>query len=118
MEHRKRAAEGELQNLSQDLKESLINYNHYYTDNIQKKRQERLMAQLQQHAPAFRSNHTVEELIEKAVVSWGEAPDANMETFACEEALDCMLAIYKVSTLGPGAMSHSGHASILDLVQR
>lgn len=73
--------------------------NHYYTDNIQKKRQERLTAQLRQHAPADRSQFTFDHrnLIDQAVASWGQAPDANMENFACEEALDCMLAIYKVS---------------------
>lgn len=100
MECRERAAMRELHNLIDDLNGCLINYNHYYTDNIQKKRQDRLMTQLQRHAPAdYAAKGVVDtkKLIEQAVKSWGEAPDANMEDFACEEALDCMLAIYKVS---------------------
>lgn len=99
---RKSAAMDELRNLVEDLNRGLLNYNHYYTDNIQKKRQERLVAQLRRHAPsdisALESKLITKKLIDQAMGTWSEAPEADMEDFACEEALDCMLAIYKVSS--------------------
>ncbi|KAJ4414972.1 hypothetical protein N0V82_007621 [Gnomoniopsis sp. IMI 355080] len=97
--HREHEALEELKNLIQDLKELPINYNHYYTDNIHKKRQDRLLTQLRGHIPAeYRVNGTVNttKVVEETVAKWGESLDADMEKFACEEALDCMIAFYKV----------------------
>lgn len=48
---RKQAALQELAKLIKDKKAAPINYNHYYTDNVHKKRADRIEAQLKKHIP-------------------------------------------------------------------
>lgn len=82
------------------MRECPINYNHYYTDTIQKKRQERLTAQLRANAPtSYLTDQIVDtaKVVEQAVSKLSKSVQPNMEEFACADAIDCMLAIYKVS---------------------
>lgn len=110
---RKQAALQELERLIKDKKAFPINYNHYYTDNVHKKRGKRIEAQLKKHIP---ENVTVnparcslgahycapqtdtKDELERAISRWGDSVSADMEDFSCEESLDCLEAIYKVST--------------------
>lgn len=108
---RKQAALQELERLIKDKKAFPINYNHYYTDNVHKKRGKRIEAQLKKHVPenltVYKTNcsmgthynapqtHTKDEL-ERVVSRWGDSVSADMEEFSCEESLDCLESIYKV----------------------
>lgn len=109
---RREAALGELDKLIQDRKDFPINYNHYYTDTVHKKRQHRITAQIREHIPedfhessqsCSAGNHypwiDVNLEVNKIVRNWAEEVTPNMEDFSCEEALDCLLAIYKVRSL-------------------
>ncbi|KAI6399614.1 hypothetical protein MCOR20_008756 [Pyricularia oryzae] len=80
-QQRKAAAHEELRKLLEDLKGFPINYNHYYTDNLHKSRQEKLKSHLKVGKPGYLEHH---------------ATNADMEEFSCEEAIECLLAIYKV----------------------
>ncbi|TGJ82147.1 hypothetical protein E0Z10_g6598 [Xylaria hypoxylon] len=91
LNERREAAIHELKEIIQDNKCAPINYNHYYTDNLQKQRGERFKAQLQ--PTDYRSNTSV---LESAVAAFSSKTAANMEKFSCEEALDCLVSIYKV----------------------
>lgn len=98
---RLQAAFEELQKLLQDRKGFPINYNHYYTDTVHKKRQERIQRQIEEKVdenysgPIF-EDHQAYDLVKQSVSSWSQSVTADMEEFSCEEALDCLLAIYKV----------------------
>lgn len=111
---RKQAALQELARLIKDKKAFPINYNHYYTDNVHKKRGKRIAEQIQQHtppAPKISGSATVCELgahyygphtdtkikLEQAVSKWADNISADMEEVSCEESLDCLEAIYKVT---------------------
>ncbi|TLD36907.1 dynamin family protein-like protein [Venturia nashicola] len=67
---REEQAMAELDRIMEDVQAYPINYNHYYTDVVKKGREKRMEA----------SNE--------------DKPD--VERHGCEEALDCLLAIYKV----------------------
>ncbi|KAI0199197.1 interferon-induced GTP-binding protein Mx [Astrocystis sublimbata] len=96
----------ELDQLVQDNKDYPINYNHYFTDNLQKRRQQKLRAQLQGVLPEpialsdfngdIYQRYDVENALEKVVSACSQKITADMEEFSCEEALDCLLSIYKV----------------------
>ncbi|KAI1742968.1 interferon-induced GTP-binding protein Mx [Xylaria scruposa] len=101
------SAFNELDQLVQDNKEYPINYNHYYTDNLQNRRQQKMRAQLQgvmpEHPTTLRCNHgqhyssyDVGKVIEQVVSACGQKTTADMDDFSCKEALDCLLSIYKV----------------------
>jgi hypothetical protein len=107
MRKQRTSAFNELTQLIQDNKEYPINYNHYFTDNIQKRRQQKMRAQLQgvlpePPAPSRCSvgNHypqyNVGNVLEKVVSAWGQRTTADMGDFSCEEALGHLLSIYKV----------------------
>lgn len=104
IKQRHQAALEELEKLLQDRTDFPINYNHYFTDIIHKKRQERLQIQLGQHADVadkyvsegFIDDEDVPHIIRDAVSKWGNSVTSDMEKFSCEEALDSLLAIYKV----------------------
>ncbi|KAI3326552.1 interferon-induced GTP-binding protein Mx [Xylariaceae sp. AK1471] len=91
---RRQAAYRELDLIWKDSRSFPINYNHYYTDTISKRRQERQKASLAQalesgaehHGlPGCQSNHTSAEVdIEKVITN-----------FTKRDALDCLFAIYK-----------------------
>lgn len=91
----------ELDKLLADAKDFPINYNHYYTDTVHMKRQQRMLEQLGDFAPddivldEWEST-SAREVIKTAVHNWGNSTTADMEDFSCEEALDCLLAIYQV----------------------
>jgi hypothetical protein len=116
---RNKSASDELNLLLKDLKNYPINYNHYYTDAINKRRARRTKALLRS---AIESSYVgvdkdsptsfnIEALVDNYVAS----SDPNMENFSCQEALDCLFAIYKVSTqpvppfTGPNSQS-TGYA--------
>ncbi|KUI58055.1 Interferon-induced GTP-binding protein Mx [Cytospora mali] len=112
LRHRRDAAFEELEKLLKDRKDYPINYNHYYTDIIVEKRKDRIQRELLKHAP--KSNNTSagsawaelpmelvtkpdeENIIHQVVSDWGRSATEDMEEFSCEEALDSLLAIYKV----------------------
>ena len=104
-------ASQELKRLIQDIQSYPMNYNHYYTDTLHKRRQERNKASLASCIEGATSHkvltgcnsnsHTSASVdVNKAVDGYSQASDPNMENISCEEALDCLFAIYKVSRLG------------------
>ncbi|KAE8453918.1 hypothetical protein EG329_007694 [Mollisiaceae sp. DMI_Dod_QoI] len=111
---RHQAAAKELKVLVAELKEYPINYNHYYTDTIAKRRQEREQIALKKAIEDAETTHTGRYNPEtgkytdfknhqitivdttKAIANFSLATKPDMNDFACEEALDCLFAIYKV----------------------
>lgn len=71
-------------------------------DTVHIKRQERMLQQLGEFAPddmdGLEWNTGPKEVIKTAISNWGNSTTADMEDFSCEEALDCLLAIYQVCT--------------------
>ncbi|KAI8953562.1 interferon-induced GTP-binding protein Mx [Xylaria longipes] len=107
MRKQRTSAFNELTQLVQDNKEHPINYNHYFTDNLQKRRQQKMRAQLQGILPEpltlsrcsvgiHYPPYDVGNALEKVVSACGQRTTADMDDFSCEEALDCLLSIYKV----------------------
>lgn len=108
LKRRREAALGELDKLIQDRNDFPINYNHYYIDNVHKKRRERIEAQIRQHIPddpqvlqkcSIGQHYTkpnIHNELSGALRRWEQDITVDMEEFSCEEALDCLLAIYKV----------------------
>lgn len=98
---RLKAALDELDKLLQDRKDFPINYNHYYTDTVHKKRQDRIQSQIETQVDGAFSNNMVRkerahDIVKESISIWSQSVTADMEAFSCEEALDCLLAIYKV----------------------
>jgi len=105
---RSREASEELARIMEDIKGYPINYNHYYTDTVKSRRQNRQRAALaetvkQASKTTMLPGHSIGDPvptttvdIEQVMKSWTDNTDRNMEKFSCEEALDCLLAIYKV----------------------
>ena len=99
----------ELKHIIEDTRSHPINYNHYYTDTISKRRQERNKSSLAsciedatsyEYADEDSSDHTSMSIdVDKAVEAFSQGIDPNMDNASCEEALDCLYAIYKVSQL-------------------
>lgn len=94
----------EMDKLLADARDFPINYNHYYTDTVHMKRQRRMLEQLGNFAPELGDiedweNASGEDIIKTAIHNWGNSTTADMEDFSCEEALDCLLAIYQVSPI-------------------
>ena len=95
----------ELDFLLEDLSEYPINYNHYYTDTINKRRQDRQKAALCKSIDGATTETYSSKKgclinsvnVEQAVANYSQNSDPDMENFSCGEALDCLLAIYKVS---------------------
>ena len=102
-------ASQELKRLIEDVQSYPMNYNHYYTDTLHKRRQQRNKASLTSCIQdATTRNQTSCNLgdhistnidVGKATDTYSKAIDRNMENISCEEALDCLFAIYKVSQL-------------------
>lgn len=110
LELRHKAALQELARLTEDTKCYPINYNHYYTDTVNKRRLQRQSESLAQcieeatsHAPVpgcSSSKHTAASVdVEQTMNKYSASVDPNMENVSCEEALDCLFAIYKVRTI-------------------
>ena len=106
---RKQRAAAELQRILEDKQDFPSVYNHYYTDNLQKsrnKRTERVLgksmeaATTHEHLPNCNSDHTSASVdVSVAVNHFQGKVDHDMERYSCEEALDCLLSMYKVSLL-------------------
>ena len=108
---RKDEALHELGRIIEDTKSYPINYNHYYTDTLHERRQERNKASLanciddatthNDLRDCYSVVHTIAKVnVNEAVEAYAKDTDPNMEIVSCEEALDCLYAIYKVSWLG------------------
>lgn len=108
---RKQASLEELAKLIKDKEAAPINYNHYYTDNVYKKRGQRIEDQIKKYVPEGLTGSTaqcnlgthvygqqtdINEKLKQAMSEWGDNITADLEEFSCEEALDCLEAIYKV----------------------
>ena len=95
----------ELEKLTEDLKSYPIDYNHYYTDTIKKRRRDRdkaaLSKYLQQSAidtPGYgsHSTHSSPRIdVDQVMKLYCSQADPEMEKHSCEEALDCLFSIYK-----------------------
>ncbi|KAF7898456.1 hypothetical protein EAF00_004902 [Botryotinia globosa] len=102
LRNRNAAAAHELDNLIVDNMNHPINYNHYYTDTIKNRQQERANAELEKCCQdASAGVETSEEVqmgpvIQKLKESLFKSTEKDMEAVACEAALDCVMAIYKV----------------------
>ena len=101
-------ASQELKRLIEDIQSYPMNYNHYYTDTLYGRRQERDKASLATCIQDAMSDNVLEGCssnkhkttsidINKATDAYSQSIDRNMENVSCEEALDCLFAIYKVS---------------------
>ena len=103
---RKEKAVAELQRLLEDKQDFPAVYNHYYTDNVQKSRNARLERDLtnsidgattHEHLPGCHSNHSSATIdVTRAIDQLQSNVKHDMERYSCEEALDCLLAMYKV----------------------
>ena len=99
----------ELKRIIEDTRSYPINYNHYYTETIYKCCQERNKkslasciedATIWEHLEGCHSTHNSARVdVDKAITAFSQDSDPNMENVSCEEALDCLFAIYKVRKL-------------------
>lgn len=105
LKHRQELALKELEQLIEDRSDFPINYNHYYTDNICKQRKDRLTADLKRNGSrAFLKTGTyngdaVQKWLARFTSAYGGKTEVDMQKVSCDEALDCLKAIYKVSFL-------------------
>lgn len=133
LQKRKHAADEELDKIMLDVRSYPINYNHYYTDNIfkcRRGREERYLADLIeknttrteiQGYPYTSKGQSygilgVDAKIDtgKVVAGFYQHRPVDMQSSACLDALDCLIAIYKVSnsftgftkSLSPHFFSH------------
>ena len=108
-------AEAELKRLWQDEQYQPITYNHYYTDNIQKDRQQRMKSVVRRAITQTRDqdwngrmhiSNTVDDVdrlmsgIERRII-------VDMDQQACEEALSGLQAYYKVKPFRSLASTNS-----------
>lgn len=78
-----------------------VTYNHYFTDNIQKARQDHTREDQAKHFKAFFGNPSGDLVnsafsMEQFLDELPQRSIESMDEFACSEAIDCMLAYYKV----------------------
>lgn len=123
-------AREELRILIEDLKGFPINYNHYYTDNLHRTGEDKLRTRLNAINPALlehrssmncsRGAHYDKFDLELVIGTLSKATresSVDMEKFSCEEALDCLHAIYKVffSSMSTrnGFKRHANHKKLL-----
>jgi len=97
-----------LKQILEDLKKYPINYNHYYTETVEKRCMDRefnSLAVCVENAttytltPECRSTHTFTHVDPKRLrreISQSKNP--NMDIHSCKSALDGLLAMYKVCT--------------------
>ncbi|KAK0261937.1 hypothetical protein LTR35_017791 [Friedmanniomyces endolithicus] len=101
---RERAIE-ELRRVLEDKRDFPATYNHYYTDNIQKARTQRMQNDLtksievatrHERMPGCNSGHTSASVdVAAAIDHFQGQVDLDMQRYSCEEALDCLLSMYK-----------------------
>lgn len=97
----------EMKKIMEDIKGYPITYNHYYTDTITKrrrKREEKLLSDCiddtteeVQHKGCYTGHKIAQIDPVKAARAYHGEINPNMEHHGCEEALDCLHSIYKVS---------------------
>jgi len=102
---RERAIE-ELRRILEDKRDFPATYNHYYTDNIQKARTQRMQNDLtksieaatrHERMPGCNSSHTSASVdVAAAIDHFQGQVDLDMQRYSCEEALDCLLSMSKV----------------------
>jgi GTPase SAR1 family protein len=96
MAERLEKANRELENLLEDRRRHAITYNHYYTDNVQKIRHDRFIERTARLLENISDSSPV-QMTKQAILNALAAPvEADMDDYACQEALDSMLAYYKV----------------------
>ncbi|KAF7870439.1 hypothetical protein EAF04_004183 [Stromatinia cepivora] len=99
---RNSAAARELGYLMEDNVNHPINYNHYYTDTVKNRQQERENADLekccQDAAEGVETSEGVQIslVVQKLKENLMKSAEKDMEVVTSEAALDCVLAIYKV----------------------
>ena len=109
LQTRSEESASELQKILIDLKSYPSTYNHYYTDTVKKRRMERGGKSLQKcieqatHkvplAGCQGGGHTTALVDAKqAARNFADSIDPDMEKHSCEEALDSLYSIYKVSS--------------------
>jgi GTPase SAR1 family protein len=108
LKQRSKAAGDELAKIMGEIKGYPINYNHYYTDSIKGRRQNRQKTAFKQtvkNASSFKKilddegcvvDYSTSIDVDQVVDELASNNDPSMESFSCEEALDCLFAIYKV----------------------
>ncbi|TGO54665.1 hypothetical protein BELL_1502g00010 [Botrytis elliptica] len=107
LKNRRKAAARELSLLVEDLSQHPINYNHYYTDNVYKRREDRRKKAMEKAVTEATSDcdmynkqgkwvSTKTTDASKLYSSYSDSTQKDMEGFSCEDALDNLLAIYKV----------------------
>ncbi|KAH6675420.1 dynamin family protein-like protein [Halenospora varia] len=107
LKERSKAAREELDLLMTEVKSYPINYNHYYTETIKKRRQNRQRMALEESVKQATKTETLDSeeghsqtitsVDIEQVASTLTEDSGSMEDFSCEEALDCLIAIYKVT---------------------
>lgn len=94
-----------LDSLLADRKRHPITYNHYYTETLQKIRQERQAKELEKKIQAFLRTdrdtisllNSPSQSIHELAESLSTQSERDMDSFACSELLDSMQAYYKVN---------------------
>ncbi|KAK3670781.1 hypothetical protein LTR78_009353 [Recurvomyces mirabilis] len=83
-----------------------ITYNHYFTETIQNVRAKRMESDLTERLRKFMGNHDVEDIEELSFTKLKKSSlisalsirnEHDMDSYAGAEAVDCMLAYYKVA---------------------
>lgn len=109
LQNRKHTALTFLKCISRSFQDYPINHNHYYTETVQKIRRQRDLSHGKQaaheatvHDEILNEKGTGYIKVErisptKFVQSLTQNTELDMLQFSCEEALDCMRAIYKVN---------------------
>ncbi|KAF8243761.1 hypothetical protein K440DRAFT_605883 [Wilcoxina mikolae CBS 423.85] len=99
MAERFKSANSELEELLGDRRRHAITYNRAYTETLQKIREKRLRDQYKDAIntvltkSGFSSGLTTEQLLQALVTP----AKSNVDDYACQEVLDCMLAFYQVA---------------------
>ena len=109
LKERREESVQELEKIIVDIKSYPINYNHYYTDTIKKRRQARDKASLAKCI----GDATKEKLglglnvdIDQVLAEHTVRSNPSIKRYSCEEALDCVFSIYKVCRFFQGYDSH------------
>ncbi|KAI9892241.1 MAG: hypothetical protein M1814_001700 [Vezdaea aestivalis] len=104
LKSRTEAAQDELKKILAEVANYPINYNHYYTDTVTERRQKRLeeaFSKVIKESTKYDSSNNgfaTRPTIDVAMVSQRLLrPDPDLDSFANEDALDSLLAIYKVT---------------------
>jgi hypothetical protein len=97
MKERLEDAKGELGKLLTDRRKHAITFNHYYTDNVQKSRQDDLVARVVAAlGPPVSRGQLVTLSIADIRDCLSKMETTDMDDYACEEVLRSMVAYYKV----------------------